>query len=610
MSFDDFELEKNIKKALKKRSFKQPTAVQKALIPKVLVGKDALVTSPTGTGKTIAYTVPLLNNVFIEKERESFESTIEPKPYALICVPTSDLTLQVADVISNIAMFTHVMIAGLTTLKKAEIRGFVQNVDIIVCTPAHVRKVLEIFPSFLSNIRTVILDEADMLVAYQYGADLKEVLSRIPSKSQRILVSATLPSAVQDIAKLALREPEVVDMKDLSTAASKDSFPTHLVIRIPEKEKMYVLFALIKLGLIQGRCLVFVNKSQRAYALRLMLSMFGVDCACLTGDVPVESRKRAVEQFNRGVIQTLFVADPGEAIDVKVPLLEKEEEGEEDDKVAAKETDTLEGDSSRKSSADDFSGSRGIDYKFVSCVINYDIPLNPRSLIHRSGRTKRGHAKKGTVLTLCADNEGEFDGTMIQKGCALSFPTEEAEQQRSVVAAAAREMAALTGQLEDVVFKHFAFDMSVVDPFKYRINSAISSVTHRLVERVRASEIRKELLRSKDLCEKLHLNFNDLKLLHTVSLKEMGKSDTLSSFPSYLKPTKATIEDKIRMREEMKLSCLAGSMTHKQRAKAKKQQQKREKRAKKTEKKLGHGLKSKTKEKRKKIMKGGLKRRK
>ena len=331
----------------------QPTPIQVATIPLMLDGRDVCATAQTGTGKTGAFALPILQRLS--------QVARGGQPRALVLVPTRELAAQVGSAFDVYGQFLPtlrcaVVYGGLK--QRAQRRAVEGNPEIIVATPGRLIDLCGQGKVDLGGVKHLVIDEADRMLDLGFIDDVNRVLKRIPTGRQTSLFSATLPPAIAQLASRSLRNAVRV-----SVAADGAPAPRveQGVVFVEHPEKSATL-----LGLLDGpavtRALVFVRTKHAADRLARVLLAARVQCEAIHGDRPQSDRERALARFKGGVLRVLVATD-----------------------VAA----------------------RGIDIDHVSHVVNFDVPNVAETYVHRIGRTARAGAG-GIAITLCAPSERGF----------------------------------------------------------------------------------------------------------------------------------------------------------------------------------------------------------
>ena len=281
------------------------------------------------------------------------------------------------------------------------------------------------------------------------------------------------------------------------------------VCRCTEQDKFLLIYVIIKLKLIKGKCIIFVGDIDRCYRLKLFLEQFGAKSCVLNSELPVNSRLHVVEAFNKNVYDVIVAADENEVI------------GSEN--IRKK----------RRTAKDkEFGISRGIDFKNVACVLNFDLPTTAKSYIHRIGRTGRA-GKTGMALSFVIP-KSEY-----RKHKPTSFLTTEHDEE--VLSQIVRRQ-----QKKGQEIKDYQFDMTQVEAFRYRINDALKAVTGVAVREARTRELRQELINSEKLKRHFEENPQDLNhLRHDGELRAARVQSHLKHIPDYLMPAggKKTISE-------------------------------------------------------------------
>ena len=278
--------------------------------------------------------------------------------------------------------------------------------DVIVGTPSRVLMHMEAghLPDVKNSLEILVLDEADLIVSFGYEEEVKKVLSRLPPIYQSILTSATLSAGAVKLKELVLRRPVMLSLEEDPLPA--DSQLTQYQIKIEEEDKFVLIYALFKLKLVHGKTIVFVNNVDRCYKLKLYLEQFSIPVCVLNSELPNATRCHIVSQFNKGLYDVIVASDETFLLpnSDQENSLDTFEGGQTNEKKVHK---TNKDKAKSKRDKDQESGvSRGIDFQFVSNVINFDFPRDVQAYIHRVGRTARGTAK-GTALSLVSMKEME-----------------------------------------------------------------------------------------------------------------------------------------------------------------------------------------------------------
>lgn len=287
--------------------------------------------------------------------------------------------------------------------------------DVIISTPSKILAHLNASHVDLSeSLDSLVIDEADLILSYGYDEDMKAILALLPPIYQSYLMSATMSPDVDELKQLVLRNPAVLKLEE----ANDPHLLTQYVVRCTEQDKYLLTFFILKLKVHpfgSGKCILFVNSIDRCYRLKLFLEQFGVKCCTLNSELPLKSRFHIVQEFNRGVYDFIIATD--ESGDLKFKEVDSDEEDEEDvSKDGTQGTEESKAETSdeptkkrqkktKKKSKDlEYGVSRGIDFKNVQAVINFDVPRTSRSYMHRVGRTARGVGNKGFALTFLEED--------------------------------------------------------------------------------------------------------------------------------------------------------------------------------------------------------------
>ncbi|KAI5968411.1 DRS1 [Candida theae] len=348
-TFQELQLSRPILKSIQSLSFTSPTPIQSSTIPIALLGKDIVAGAQTGSGKTAAYLIPLI-------ERLIFKNSTSTK--AIILTPTRELAIQVYDVGKKLGQFVKNLSFGLAVgglnLRQQE-QQLKSRPDIVIATPGRLIDHIRNSPSFsVEDVQVLVIDEADRMLEEGFQEELTEILSLIPKqKRQTLLFSATMNTKVQDLVQLSLNKPVRVMIDPPKTVASRLE-QQFVRIRKRENLKPALLFQLLRK--LDGRIVVFVSRKEMAHKLRVILGLLGLKVAELHGALTQEQRLANMKQF-MGDVNVLICTD-----------------------LAA----------------------RGLDIR-IEYVVNFDMPKTYEIYLHRVGRTARA-GRKGTSITFVGES--------------------------------------------------------------------------------------------------------------------------------------------------------------------------------------------------------------
>ncbi|GLA85705.1 ATP-dependent DNA/RNA helicase [Aspergillus tubingensis] len=533
--FESLNLDPRLRQALIKEKFTKPTLVQAKAIPLALAGKDILARAKTGSGKTAAYVLPILQTILQKKAADpSFKATT-----GLILVPTRELAEQVQNVVTTFAAFCGKDVRSVNLTQKvseAVQRTMVSDYpDIVISTPARVIANLGNSSLSLDNLTHLVIDEADLVLSYGYDEDINALSKAIPRGVQTFLMSATLTSEVDTLKGLFCRSPVVLKLEDKE---EKGAGVSQFVVKCAEDEKFLLTYVIFKLQLIKGKVIIFVGDIDRCYRLKLFLEQFGVKSCVLNSELPVNSRIHVVQEFNKGVYDIIIAADDQEVLGSKSKKAKNADADEEEEAagvMGSSDDEEAEDDKSKSNRPDkrrkltakekDYGISRGIDFQNVACVLNFDLPTTAKSYTHRIGRTGRG-GKTGMALSFVvpADQYGKHKPT--------SFPT--AKHDEAVLAKIVKRQSKHGHEV-----KPYHFEMSQVDAFRYRMTDGLRAITRLAVQEARAREIRQELVKSEKLKRHFEDNPDELRQLrHDGELRSARIQPHLKHIPEYLMPSK------------------------------------------------------------------------
>ncbi|XP_014287185.2 probable ATP-dependent RNA helicase DDX56 [Halyomorpha halys] len=488
--FHEMGLDDRILKAIAKVGWIEPTAIQEKAIPLILEGKDVLVKARTGSGKTGAFAVPIIQKILSIKQESNVSGVL-----ALILAPSKELSRQIFNNIQQLLIKCSQVIKVVDISPQVEVgtqRAVLKNPpEIVVSTPG--RAVLHLKAGNFCldpSLQILVIDEADLVFSFGHEEDIKEVMRYLPRVYQAILASATLTEEVSTLKGLLLHNCVSLKLQEPGVAPITQLF--HYKYFAEEKEKALILYALFKLGLVKGRSIVFVNTVNKCYKLKLFLEQFEISTCILNSELPAVSRIHALSQFNDGKYSIIITSD------------ETENENNTNDKKTKDNHPTKDKESGI---------SRGIDFRDVSNVINFDFPKSVNSYIHRVGRTARG-TTKGTAVSLVSVKEKEL-----------------LDEVDSFLA----ERLSIRGQN---IFRDFQFNMKEVEGLQYRVKEAWKVVTGLAIKETRLAEIRRELFNSKKLKHYFKDNPRDWETLrHDKATHVIKLASHVANVPDYLIPT-------------------------------------------------------------------------
>lgn len=356
MTFNELNLIEPILKALQEEGYTTPTPIQAQAIPPVLEGKDLLGCAQTGTGKTAAFSIPILQRLIEQRKQEHKRRILS----TLILTPTRELAIQIGESIAAYGRHTglkHTVIFGGVS-QHPQTNALKYGLDILVATPGRLLDLMQQGFVNLSNIEIFVLDEADRMLDMGFVHDVKKVIAKLPTQRQTLFFSATMPPEIVKLADTILKNPTKVEVTPVSSTAETVTQSLYFVDKA--NKKLLLMDVLKTKGM--NRVLVFARTKHGADRIARDLTKSGFKTAAIHGDKSQNARQNALNDFKTGVIRTLVATD-----------------------IAA----------------------RGIDIDELSHVINYEIPNQPETYVHRIGRTGRGGAS-GIAISFCDAEEREY----------------------------------------------------------------------------------------------------------------------------------------------------------------------------------------------------------
>ena len=356
MRFDELDLEDEILDGLDDMNFQEMTPVQEHTIPVILEGRDIIGCAQTGTGKTAAYTLPLLNRLLIEGNEDNVIKSV-------IIVPTRELAQQIDQQFQGFSYYLPVsttVVYGGGDGKGWDVqkRGMLMGSDVVIATPGRMIAHLQNSGVDLSHVEYLILDEADRMLDMGFSDDIMKIVSYMPRERQTILFSATLPPKIRELAKTILRNPV-----EVSIAISK---PNEAI-----DQSAYICYESQKLGIIRelfaeptdSKTIIFSSSKMKVKELAHTLKRMKLNVAAMHSDLEQAQREEVMLAFKNNKVNILVATD-----------------------IVA----------------------RGIDIEDIGLVINYDVPHDPEDYIHRIGRTARAAATGSAITFVCEEEQGKF----------------------------------------------------------------------------------------------------------------------------------------------------------------------------------------------------------
>ena len=354
MSFNQLAIIEPILRALNNEGYSTPTQIQQQAIPEALQGKDLLGCAQTGTGKTAAFSIPILQLL-----HESNQAGNGPtkKPRALILTPTRELAIQIGESISSYGKYLsirHAVIFGGVS-QHTQVQKIQQGADILVATPGRLLDLMQQGLVSLQGIRHFVLDEADRMLDMGFIHDIKKVIAKLPTARQTLFFSATMPAEIQQLAHSLLNNPVKVTVAPVSSTVEVIN---QSVYHVSKQDKMSLLIRILNNPEIDS-LLVFTQMKHAANKLAKKLSEANIPADAIHGNKSQNARQLALENFKKGKIRVLVATD-----------------------IAA----------------------RGIDIDELGHVLNFDLPNVPETYVHRIGRTGRA-GLSGTAYSFCDPEE-------------------------------------------------------------------------------------------------------------------------------------------------------------------------------------------------------------
>ena len=356
MQFIKLPLNKSILKAVAEARFHRPTLVQEKTIPLVLEQKNVIVAAQTGTGKTAAFALPIIELLYDNQDAEKGAKTIK----ALVVTPTRELAIQILENFKTFAKYTNLrataVFGGVSLEPQKQVLA--KGVDILIATPGRLIDLQMQGNIDLSKLEIFVLDEADLMLDMGFINDVKKIEKLTPKKKQTLLFSATIPEKIDELAKSVIKNAVKVQINPEETTSKNIG---QLLYYLPKKNKTDLCLHLLR-NTINGKIIIFRRTKFGVDKLAQTLLKNGYNVTSIHGDKSQSTRNKAIEDFKSKKVTILIATD-----------------------VAA----------------------RGIDITNVDAIINFDIPNVPETYVHRIGRTGRA-GKSGIAFSFCSPDENNY----------------------------------------------------------------------------------------------------------------------------------------------------------------------------------------------------------
>ncbi|KAG2150290.1 DEAD-domain-containing protein [Suillus bovinus] len=536
-------LDARILRALADMGFARPTLVQAKALPIALEGRDILARARTGSGKTAAYCMPVVQKILSAKSSLSASDDAYQVTRAVILIPTRELSEQVTACLQSLLTYCEkeIIVMNSATGSSTHLQRAIlaDKPDIVISTPSRALGLLQSKTLSFSSLESLVIDEADLILSYGHDEDVRQIFSGgyLPKVYQSFLMSATMTDDVEALKGLTLRSPAILKLEE-------DEDGTLLLsqysVQCSEVDKFLLTYVILKLRLIKGKCIVFVNDVDRCYRLKLFLEQFSIKCCVLNSELPLNSRYHTVQEFNKGVYDYIIATDEQGARTEADSDHEPEEDGTNPDEDMQLEPASKKrkhpsntpqpGPSKpkkqkrRTKSDKEYGVTRGVDFVDVACVLNFDLPTSSRSYTHRVGRTARA-GRAGMSLSYVVPKD-QWGKNKVVGGL------ESAKTDEVVFARIEKEQAARGSKIQE-----YKFDMKQVEAFRYRMDDALRSVTRSAIKEARIKELKTEIINSEKLKAHFEDNPHDLEYLrHDKPLHPTRVQTHMKHVPKYLLP--------------------------------------------------------------------------
>ncbi len=352
MKFEDYRISDEIKRSLDKLGFKKPTDIQFKAIPPILKGEDVLAIAQTGTGKTAAFAIPVLDMLQFSKNRRRQDGI-----KCIVMVPTRELALQITEVFQELGRGTRIetfcVFGGVE--QGPQIAKLEKGIDVLVATPGRMFDLVSQGYIKLDRVEVLVLDEADHMLDLGFIHDIRNLIAKLPRKRQTLFFSATINEKIKELAYSLVTKPVRIQISPKDPVAKNVD---HSVMYVSMDDKRYFLERVVKEN-PDKKILAFVRTKVRAERVVAAMDRVGIEAISIHGGKEQKDRLDVMRKFKKGEVKLLVATDVS---------------------------------------------SRGIDIPSVDYVVNYDLPEQPENYVHRVGRTGRG-TEKGIAVSFCAPEE-------------------------------------------------------------------------------------------------------------------------------------------------------------------------------------------------------------
>ncbi|GHT18681.1 RNA helicase [Bacteroidia bacterium] len=352
MTFDDLSLNEQLKEGLRAMNFETPTPVQEQTIPVILEKRDVISCAQTGTGKTAAFLLPLLDNLLTDKHDVN-------KINAIIMAPTRELAQQIDQQMEGFSYFvpiSSVAVYGGNDAQAWDVQrnGLTKGADVVIATPGRLLSHINLQNLDFSGVKYLILDEADRMLDMGFFDDIMRIVKLLPADRQTIMFSATMPPKIRELAKTILNNPAEIK---IAIARPPDNIMQAAYL-CTESQKIPILKQLFSVN-VPNKVIIFAGKKQRVRELALILKRNGLGAEAMHSDLEQRERDHVMHEFRNGRVNVLVATD-----------------------IVA----------------------RGIDIDDITLIINYEVPRDVEDYVHRIGRTARAEAE-GMAITLVSETD-------------------------------------------------------------------------------------------------------------------------------------------------------------------------------------------------------------
>ncbi|KAI3386634.1 hypothetical protein SNEBB_002305 [Seison nebaliae] len=537
--FEAFSFNEKLLKAITELGWECPTPIQEESIRLFNKNGNIVARGRTGSGKTGAYLLPIINRLMRKSERKKESNGID----CLILLPSKELCHQVMKICEKLMTYSRLNVMNGTICSSEHAMATMlkhEPPNVLVCTPTKLLKFIEEHCLNLrDSLQFLVIDEADLILTFRHGDSMQKLSKYLPLNIQIFMCSATLNESTTNLKKLLLHNSTLLNLKESPLPYLKQL--SHFKLNCENDiMKFTILYSLLKLKLLNGKCLIFVRSIDRAYCVRLFLERFKIRSCTLNNKLPLNCRLRTLQQFNDDAYNIIICCNEN--------ISDEEDDNDTKEMEKSKKQKTSKKKDEKKKETDQplCNFARGIDYSSLTYVVHFDAPDSTSNYIHKAGRCARGNDEGVSLLMIDEEHSNEMQLVKdIDKELAelMNISTDEEEESEKKEEKSEeiedRSIPSTSHDNQFIIFKDFKFQIEELSAFNYRATDVLSSLTPLVIRKCRLNEIKKEIVNSKKLKQFFDEHPQDLSYLRSDGFLRSGRHapPNLTSLPSYMIPS-------------------------------------------------------------------------